>query len=464
MIKQEFLQVVFEHMQELAIAFDAQGVIMYANNAAILSSGYSAGLSGRNVKEIFPELEALNTEMFDGKYRNMNAYRSNNTVFPVKAMLTREGESFVIIAVDITENEYLERKVANSNQEMEDALKVKSQFVANVTHELRTPVNGILGNSRELAELETDPKKLRLLDLVERGCKDMNSIINNILDFSKLEAGKFTLENRPFDFYSMMDYIKSNHLPKLTEKGIDFVMTISPQVPRELVGDELRICQILNNLLSNAAKFTSVGKIAVEVVRTAYTGNRVELFFLVMDTGIGMDAAEQDKLFKSFSQVDASISRRFGGTGLGLNISKQLVELMNGRIQVQSEKHKGSTFSFSIWLDLPSGTNLGELQPQAESNYKVEMTFETSDMRTYGTTENLEEIKKKMQKLILSVEMENWEKAEGFADTVKELTNDAPREIKSLVLRLKMSVAKADHDKTVVAFENLKEAFENNGQ
>ena len=238
-------------------------------------------------------------------------------------------------------SEFLNKEIEQVKQEAQQALKVKSEFVAKVTHELRTPENGILGNVREMYDDSLDGRTVRSLKLIERCCDDMNKIINNILDFSKLEAGKFTLEPRKFHFRNMLDYVKSNHINKLTEKGLGFFMTVSPQVPEHIIGDELRIVQILGNLISNAQKFTSIGKITVEAVKTAQVNDKIELFFMVKDTGIGIDDADKDKLFQSFSQVDASISRKYGGTGLGLNICKQLVELMGGRIEVESEKNKG---------------------------------------------------------------------------------------------------------------------------
>ena len=144
----------------------------------------------------------------------------------------------------------------------------------------------------------------------------MNQIINNILDFSKLEAGKFTLDNQKFSFRGMVDYVKATHNVKATEKGLDFFVTMSSDIPEYVIGDELRIVQVLNNLLSNACKFTSIGKVALEVVKTAQIGKKIELFFMVIDSGIGIGQDQMDKLFQSFSQVDASISRKYGGTGL----------------------------------------------------------------------------------------------------------------------------------------------------
>ena len=285
----------------------------------------------------------------------------------------------------------------------------------------------------------------------------MNNIINNILDFSKLEAGKFTLEIREFDFRSMIDYVKANHMPKITEKGLQFFVTVAPEIPERLIGDELRIVQVLNNILSNACKFTSVGKVSLEVLMTSRKANRLELFFIVTDTGIGIDKADQDKLFKSFSQVDASVSRKYGGTGLGLNISKQLVTLMGGSINVESEKNKGTNFTFSVWVDIPEDEV--DSVPM-ELDDKTQSFFETAEeeentLYVFGTEDNSNELEDKMSKLVLAVEMDNWEKAEMFMEVIRQLTENAPREIKTATLRLKMAVQKADYDKTMETHSNL---------
>jgi hypothetical protein len=219
---------------------------------------------------------------------------------------------------------------------------------------------------------------------------------------------------------------------------------------------------VLNNLISNATKFTSVGKIAVEIVKTAQILNRAELFFLVTDTGIGISKENLDKLFKSFSQVDASISRKYGGTGLGLNISKQLVELMDGSIDVQSEPNQGTMFSFSVWVELPeteANVTAATVDRDAFLNDAMHRQEEGSQMVEFGSEVNREEIKKNMSKLVLFVEMDNWEKAEGFMAAIKQLTDSAPQEIRTKTLRLKMAVQKGDYDKTIAAFDELEAAL-----
>lgn len=480
MERDDIFQFSMDNALEMIIVFNKNGTIIYANKSAEQKLEYGDELYKTNIRDIFPSMDSLEDNYlervheFDKTVRDMMAYRKNRTCFPVKTKILIHKDKYVCVASDASTESFLEKRVQQVAVEAEEAQKVKSEFVANVTHELRTPVNGILGNTQELISREEDTAKLKLLRMVERGCRDMNAIINNILDFSKLEAGKFVLEPRQFDFRNMIEYVKGNHSNRIIEKGLSFSVNISPEIPESIVADELRIVQVLNNLISNAYKFTAVGNIHVEVVKTAQTGNRIELFFMVMDSGVGIAKADQDKLFKSFSQVDASISRKYGGTGLGLNICKQLVELMGGRIHVESEIGKGSTFSFDIWAELPTegGMKNSEVPSERENTeptmytkedllkHKIERLTEnpvSEKIWVYGEAENKEELEKRMSKLILSVEMENWEKAEMFAETVKQLLEGAPREMKSAALRLKMAVQKGDYDKTVSAYETLQE-------
>lgn len=476
MEQDSLFQFSIENVLEIVLVFNATGIISYANQAAWQHLEYSEELYQCQITDIFPgefvfENEQIVFKPGDlGVMREMMAYRKNRTCFParVKICCYRSGIQPVYICMveNVSTENFLEKQANLAGQEAEEAQKVKTEFVANVTHELRTPVNGILGNTRELIDGETEGTKLKLLHLIERGCNDMHALINNILDFSKLDAGKFVLEPRSFHFRNMLDYVKGNHSNKIIEKGLNFSITVSPEIPECVIGDELRIVQILNNLISNAYKFTSVGGVHVEVVKTAQMGNKVELFFMVIDTGIGIAKADQDKLFKSFSQVDASISRKYGGTGLGLNICKQLVELMGGSIHVESDVGRGSIFSFHIWIENPEENCTSGAAEYFESTgeqqllHKLQSLTEQSagdKIWTYGEAANREEIEKKMSKLILSVEMENWEKAEMFAETVKQLTEGAPREIKSAALRMKMAVQKGDHEKAITAFETLQQ-------
>ena len=467
MIQESLSRYVFDHMSEMVLVFDDRGIIDYGNASAQKLLEYERQLVGTHICEIFPNEFTETEDGFQSKLVlgssagvELMAYRMNRTCFLVEAKFSdiNEDYEYVCVLKDISNVKYLEKRVKQVEQDAEDALKVKSECVANVTHELRTPVNGILGNTKELITRVEDEGCQKILDLMERGCNDMHALINNILDFSKLEAGKFTLEKREFDFRKMIDYVKGNHIHKITEKGLQFFVTISPEVPAMIVGDELRIVQILNNLISNATKFTSVGKIAVEIVKTAQIDNRAELFFLVTDSGVGIAKEDIDKLFKSFSQVDASISRKYGGTGLGLNISKQLVEMMGGTITVQSELGKGTIFSFSVWVELPEAEqvkNAGTVDRIAVLTGAMKRNEDEEQLKAFGSEENKAELDKNLSKLILCVEMDNWEKAESFMVAIKQLTDSAPQEVRTGALRLKMAVQKGDYDKTSAAYEEL---------
>lgn len=467
MEKRDLFEQIINSAIEIFLSYDDDKRILMMNESARKELMYTDNDIGTSVSRLFQN-EDMSEITYDGIIRQMMIYRSNQTCFraQVKAIKTDSQISPYVLMIRNISDQYALEKVAEiARKETEATAKVKTEFVANVTHELRTPVNGILGNTNILLENEADPKKIGLLNTISKSCGAMNELINGILDFSKLDAGKFTLENRKFNFRNMIDYVKSTHMPKITEKGLKFFVTISPDIPEFVIGDELRISQILNNLLSNACKFTNVGKISLEALMTAQEKNRIELFFIVLDTGIGIAKSDEDKLFKSFSQVDASVSRKYGGTGLGLNISKQLVDLMGGHITVDSELNKGTMFSFSIWVETPE-EETAEVKLPVDNNYAkniheaLDADDEIEKAYIYGSEENRKELDEHMSKLILCLEMENWEKAENFSNSIKQLTIQAPKDIKVAALRMKMAVQKADYDRSVDEYNTLKELCE----
>ena len=467
MEKRDLFEQIINSAIEIFLSYDDDKRILMMNESARKELMYTDNDIGTSVSRLFQN-EDMSEITYDGIIRQMMIYRSNQTCFraQVKAIKTDSQISpYVLMIRNISDQYALEKAAEIARKETEATAKVKTEFVANVTHELRTPVNGILGNTNILLENETDPKKIGLLNTISKSCGAMNELINGILDFSKLDAGKFTLENRKFNFRNMIDYVKSTHMPKITENGLKFFVTISPDIPEFVIGDELRISQILNNLLSNACKFTNVGKISLEALMTAQEKNRIELFFIVLDTGIGIAKSDEDKLFKSFSQVDASVSRKYGGTGLGLNISKQLVDLMGGHITIDSELNKGTMFSFSIWVETPE-EETAEVKLPVDNNYAKNIhealgaDDEIEKAYIYGSEENRKELDEHMSKLILCLEMENWEKAENFSNSIKQLTIQAPKDIKVAALRMKMAVQKADYDRSVDEYNTLRELCE----
>ncbi|MEZ9871416.1 two-component sensor histidine kinase BarA [Vibrio sp. 10N.261.51.C6] len=238
----------------------------------------------------------------------------------------------------------------------QEAARVKSEFLANMSHELRTPLNGVIGFTRQMLKTHLSNSQTDYLQTIERSANNLLSIINDILDFSKLEAGKLALENIPFEFQASLEEVVNLQATNAHEKGLELTLKIDPKVPPGVVGDPLRIQQILTNLVGNSIKFTERGNIDISVELRSQSEDNIELQFMVRDTGIGISERQQAQLFQAFSQADASISRRYGGTGLGLVITQKLVSQMGGEISLTSRLHQGSTFWFTLRLsttDMP---------------------------------------------------------------------------------------------------------------
>jgi PAS domain S-box-containing protein len=251
------------------------------------------------------------------------------------------------IHIDVSETHRAQAELAAAKNEAERANKAKSDFLATMSHEIRTPMNAIIGLSHLLARTQLTTRQSDYLGKLQSASRGLLAIINDILDFSKIEAGKLSIESVEFDVDDLLRSLTAVIAPKTREKGLEFIVTRDPAMPRRLVGDPLRLSQILTNLLSNAAKFTESGEVIVRIGGRPLDDDRLSLEAEVSDTGIGMSADQIAALFRPFAQADASISRRFGGTGLGLAITDKLADLLDGQIEVESEFGVGSVFRFS---------------------------------------------------------------------------------------------------------------------
>lgn len=326
----------------------------------------------------------------DGDQLQNILYRLFSVILTDK--LSRTTEKAQQFEVTNTKLKKTQKKLLKSKEEAEKANLAKSQFLANMSHEMRTPMNGIVGVIKLLAETKLDEDQSELADIIDRSASSLLNLINDILDYSKIESGEFDIDNICFDLESTLNEVLNLLSIKAEEKGLQFFIQIAEDVPKLLMGDPLRIRQVLLNLLGNSIKFTNYGKVVLDVTQHSIKNGQVQLRFSVKDTGIGIAKKDLSLLFKSFSQVDASSTRRYGGTGLGLAISDQLVRKMGSKILVESELDKGSEFSFEVSLKIQPNRRL-----MARSRIPVERRVQQQPL----VNSSISEVDKKMVRILL---------------------------------------------------------------
>ena len=264
-----------------------------------------------------------------------------------------------------------QQELAVAKQKAEEATEMKSMFLANMSHEIRTPMNAIIGLSYLALKTPLNAKQRDYVSKVHNAGTSLLGVINDILDFSKIEAGKLDLETTDFQIDEVVSSVITLTAQKAHDKGLEFLADVSRTIPEHLRGDPLRLGQILTNLVNNAVKFTERGEVRLTIGLLERAGDKVELKFSVSDTGIGMTREQASRLFQPFTQADMSTTRKHGGTGLGLTISRRLVELMGGRIWLESEPGAGSTFSFTAWFELSAARSARRIVPERLSRLRV---------------------------------------------------------------------------------------------
>jgi PAS domain S-box-containing protein len=300
-------------------------------------------------------------------------WRSDGSSFPVAYTSSPLGEGgaevrgAVVTFTDFSAWRKVEAELRKARLAAEGASRAKSEFLANMSHEIRTPMNGILGMTELALETELTPRQREYLNLVKISAESLLAVINDILDFSKIEAGKLQLDPVPFYLRdSLGDTMKTLGL-RAQQKGLELAYHVNANVPEGVVGDSLRLRQVLVNLVGNAIKFTEEGEVVVRVQVRERSPGEVVLLFVVRDTGIGIPAEKQGRIFEAFAQADSSTTRQYGGSGLGLTISSRLVERMGGRIWVESEPGRGSSFHFTARLGLHEGDETRASRPRPAS-------------------------------------------------------------------------------------------------
>ncbi|PJC88014.1 hypothetical protein CSW98_02520 [Vibrio sp. HA2012] len=368
-----FLLSLTNTMGEGVYAVDGQGICTFINRKGLELLGYTEQeIIGKDIHALIhhhddagdklneqncPILVSIR-EQKDYTSDNQWFFNKNNQAFPVSVnavpiTLANGGDGYVSVFQDISLRKEAVRNLKTAKRQAEEASKAKSRFLANMSHEIRTPMNVIIGMSHLALQTDLSEAQKNYVEKIHHSAELLLRVINDILDLSKVEAGKLEIEKSEFWFKSVFDDLSSIINISIKEKGLDLSYDLDPAIPALLIGDAMRLNQILVNLCGNAVKFTEHGGITVSVSVLSRHRPDIELLFSVEDTGIGMSESQQEKLFLPFSQADASTTRKYGGSGLGLSISRELVSMMDGKIWVESQLNKGSIFYFTACFQCP---------------------------------------------------------------------------------------------------------------
>jgi PAS domain S-box-containing protein len=475
-----FYKSVVEDGSDIIFIVDYDGLILYNNNSVKETLGYKTGsLLGRN----FFNFISPDSLPFLKKEFNKSTKRAFNKSIEFQFICKDKTYKYLEFnSVNLKQQEGIEglildcRDISQRKKDAEELLraqKAKEQFLANISHEIRTPINGISGMAALLNQNPTKEERQTYLNAIKSAADNLKVIINDILDLASIESGKLQFEKIGFNLNDLLHSLIDTFGVQAAEKGIELSYTISKEANKVFIGDPVRLNQVLINLISNAIKFTHSGYIRVSIQVEKIKGQIYRLRFDISDTGIGIPNDKLQKIFESFSQADASVTRKYGGTGLGLTIVKQLVELQNGTIKVQSKENEGSTFSFTIAYQLGKTELFDETKlykPKNNNQLKsasvllvedndINRLYASSILKMWGchfeTAENgvvaLEKIRNNdFDVVLMDIQMPVMD---GF-ETTKAIRQGDPKKSKVPIIALTANATQKDFENCMVAGMN----------
>lgn len=365
------------------LEIDIQGNILYANPVALATLNMThAALTNKQLLDFF-RLHSADLTPIEDNHQLESLLQQTKGLRDDNALLIRTDQShlavsfalspiqqnnsiagYVVTFRDMSLQKAAEEELRKAKELAEDAAETKANFLATMSHEIRTPLNGVIGTATLLSDTSLDATQQEYVSTLKRSAEVLLSLINDILDFSKMDAGKLTLESIPFAPTALINDLNSMFQSQFEQKNLKTHYQLDDKLPTWLLGDEHRLRQVLINLIGNALKFTEQGEVTVYVKLVGVLGNQCRIRFSVQDTGIGISTVAQARLFEAFTQADGSTTRQFGGTGLGLSISKKIVELMKGKLQVESTEGQGSRFFFDILLNKTDSPINSSVKPE----------------------------------------------------------------------------------------------------
>ncbi len=379
---EKYHQALMDQLAECYSEVDLRGNIIFVNKAYCQTFGISReSREGYSYKGIYsPAHVKLFRETYSEVYRTGKPARidysltlqNGKEVFneqSVSLMRDAQGNAtgFMVTVRDCFDRKQSEIELLRAKQTAETASRAKGEFVANISHEIRTPLNGVIGTLELIADTHPTPEQRELIEMARGAAHSLLAVINDVLDFSKIEAGKLELDRVEFDLAAAVRQALGTVKPSALKKGLDLQCDLGPNLPCMVLGDPVRLTQVLLNLLGNAVKFTPRGQVQLQARAESMREGRLTLKFSIADSGIGIPPEKQRAIFDAFSQADASTTRKFGGTGLGLAICSRIIQSMGGRIWVESEIGKGSIFHFTTVLE-----------PASESGRRKEDSIHTA--------------------------------------------------------------------------------------